>query len=316
MKSKDKNRKYYEQRRTELSKARDEDWKDLHIEEYAGAKYYPALEASDLLYDLISGDAPFYVCRIGETELRTLNLLKNEFYRLNSLRIATYHICVNAGFFPRSLKEINRFCDLYLQSMMDADYLGMMLWENEEFFMSQSSNLKGCFQSRVLDPLRLEPNRWLQALSGKKVLVVSPFVDSIKSQYERRDLIFSKDSLILGDFDLKNVKAVQSIGGHGAEGFSTWFDALEYLKKQVDEEDYDIALLGCGSYGMPLSSYIKRRGKKAIYMGGSLQLLFGILGKRWETEEYAKKFFNEYWVRPGEEECPTGLESVEGGCYW
>jgi hypothetical protein len=57
-------------------------------------------------------------------------------------------------------------------------------------------------------------------------------------------------------------------------------------------------------------------GKQAIYMGGSLQLIFGIMGKRWENQEYVTKHVNEYWVRPSEKERPKQSNIVEGGCYW
>ena len=121
------------------------------------------------------------------------------------------------------------------------------------------------------------------------------------------------------------LKAVQSIGG--TEKFSTWFDALDYMKQQIDGIDFDIALIGCGAYGMPLAAHIKRSGKQAIHFGGSLQLLFGIRGKRWETSEYGKTYFtdgigkypslvNNYWIRPYETSKFKGAEKVEGGCYW
>ena len=50
------------------------------------------------------------------------------------------------------------------------------------------------------------------------------------------------------------------------------------MKSQMDQTDYDIALIGCGAYGFPLAAHAKRMGKQAIHMGGSLQLLFGIRG--------------------------------------
>ncbi len=313
---KSKNKRYYGERRLVLAEARKKDWQNLHIDEYAGAKYYTAPEGSKLLYDLILGDEPFYVCRIGETELRTMNLFRSEWYRLNKMRYASYEICINAGFFPRKLFDIRKYCDIYYESMMNADYLGMMLWDNEEFYMSQSTNLKGCFQAGVMDALKIDRNPWLQALKGMDVLVISPFTETIKRQYDRRDKIFSKEDAVLTDFNLKTFKSVQSIGGKGTDGFSNWFEAFESMKEQIDAIDFDIALLSCGSYGMPLSSYLRKKGKKVLYVGGCLQLMFGILGKRWEIEEYAMKHVNEYWVRPDESERPKNLESVEGGCYW
>jgi hypothetical protein len=144
---------------------------------------------------------------------------------------------------------------------------------------------------------------------------VHPFAESINSQYSKRDKLF-KDDDFLPEFDLKTIKAVQSIGGAGALGYKTWFDALENMKFQVSEMDFDIALLGCGAYGLPLASYIKDIGKQAIYVGGALQLMFGIVGRRWENSDCVKKYINEYWVRPSEHEKPQGSSKVEDGCYW
>ena len=46
--------------------------------------------------------------------------------------------------------------------------------------------------------------------------------------------------------------------------------------------DFDIALLGCGCYGHPLCDFIRNElNKSAIYIGGGLQLLFGVMGGRW-----------------------------------
>ena len=45
--------------------------------------------------------------------------------------------------------------------------------------------------------------------------------------------------------------------------------------------NFDIALLGCGGYGLPLCHFIKTKlNKSAIYIGGGLQLLFGVFGGR------------------------------------
>ena len=86
------------------------------------------------------------------------------------------------------------------------------------------------------------------------------------------------------------LKAVQTAGGNQTE-FKDWFEALEYMEQEIDKIDYDIVLLGCGAYGFPLAAHCKRMGKQAIHLGGVLQLLFGIKGKRWETvSEYQDQF--------------------------
>ena len=99
------------------------------------------------------------------------------------------------------------------------------------------------------------------------------------------------------------------------------------MEQEIDKEDYDVALIGCGAYGFPLGAYVKRQGKKAVHLGGALQLLFGIRGKRWEDPNYGvqawgipygsySNLMNEFWIRPGKNMKPQGANVVEGGCYW
>lgn len=90
----------------------------------------------------------------------------------------------------------------------------------------------------------------------------------------------------------------------------------QYMKKEIDKVDYDICLIGCGAYGFPLAAHVKRTGKKAIHLGGGLQLLFGIRGKRWDMRDEYKSLMNEYWIRPSEDETPVVAKKVEGACYW
>ncbi len=61
-----------------------------------------------------------------------------------------------------------------------------------------------------------------------------------------------------------------------------------------------------------LAAFIKRMGRKAIHIEGTLQLNFGIKGKRWEHYP----LYNEFWITPYINEKPKNLENVEGGCYW
>lgn len=152
-------------------------------------------------------------------------------------------------------------------------------------------------------------------LENKKVLVISPFTDTIKKQYEKRMLLFD-DVTILPQFsELITLKAVQSI--HDAVDdlpFATWFEALNYMKDEIKKVDFDVAIIGCGAYGIFLADFCKSLGKKAIHLGGATQLLFGIIGRRWETEYNIT--INEHWTRPDKNEKPKGYEKVEGGCYW
>lgn len=310
-----KNDEYYNLRQINIVEQRNKNVREIGISEYAGKPFLEMDEAERKMSDLIKSDEPFLVARIGETEMRTISEYQSHRWLKKSCRIASYCICNNAGFFPNNPFAINKFCKFYLNSIYDIDYLALFAWPSEEKYLEKSQKLKGSFVSRVVDVLQCD-YKWSRALKGKRVLVVSPFEESIKKQYLKKDLIMKKAGDVLPDFELLTYKAVQSIGGKGAEGYKSWFEALSYMEQEIGKMDFDIALLGCGAYGVPLGAYIKALGKQAIVIGGCLQLMFGINGKRWSNDKVITDIVNEYWVYPSDEERPVRADEVEGGCYW
>lgn len=121
---------------------------------------------------------------------------------------------------------------------------------------------------------------------------------------------------ILPEFELITYKAIQTIAGNNTEKYEDWFQALSIMIEDIKKIDFDIAIIGCGAYGFPLAAECKRMGKKAIHLGGQTQVVFGILGKRYDNSTGLKPYINEYWVRPSDEERPANYQNVEGGCYW
>ena len=157
-------------------------------------------------------------------------------------------------------------------------------------------------------------NPWTKVLRGKRVLVVHPFSIEIEEQYKKRTLLW-ENSDVLPDFELITYKAIQSIQ-YNEMLLKDWFEALEKMEKDISKIDFDIAIIGCGAYGMPLASYVKNLGKQAIHLAGWVQILFGIIGKRWEDIPEVSKFFNEYWIRPYPTSVPKNSNKIENGCYW
>lgn len=219
-----------------------------------------------------------------------------------------------AGFFPATEENLIRYCELSLSDASELDVLGSWL-PNEHYVDAYSPNCTKV-RLRYLEPdysVTDASNEWTQVLEGKRVLVIHPFVETIKKQYAKRHLLFKAPNL-LPDFQLLTIKAVQSLGGQCE--YASWFDALKHMEDEMDRCDYDIAIIGCGAYGFNLAAHAKRTGHKAIHLGGASQLLFGIIGKRWEEKEYYKDIINEHWCRPDESERPSTANSVEGACYW
>lgn len=301
------------------------DWHDYSRIEYMGQ------QANDFIRkSIIESKDGLLIAKFGTIELNSICCCKRRRAGLKKSDYIDYfrgkgtlfpkdaleYLYNNAGFFPKSLELQEKFTDLVLNDIKDIDILGSYV--DQETYLS--SELMHCSKIDIYGycaPFAWV-NPWTEVLKDKKVLIVHPFTESIKNQYKNREKLFN-DTKVLPQFkELILIKAVQSIAGNGEKtGFKNWFDALEYMENEVDKHDYDIALIGCGAYGMSLAAHCKRKGKIAIHMASWIQMLFGIYGQRWliDQPEFAH-LINEYWVRPLESEKPENVQKVENGAYW
>lgn len=281
---------------------------------YAGKSMMTPDEINEYISKLILSKMPFCVGRIGATEQFCFNCF--EFKRLKNQKKAIEQLCHWSGFFPEEVEKGIDFSQLMRQSYKDIDVLGVWNLPAEDYcinkYMSEDIRLT---YITSLQPWR-SINAWSKALKGKTVLVIHPFEQSIQQQYcNNRKQIFSGTD-ILPEFQLKTLKAVQTIAGVKDLRFNTWFDALDYQTTEIERIEFDIAILGCGAYGLPLACRIKNMGKQAIHLGGVTQLLFGIMGERWVEEPCINQFVNQYWIRPSLNEQVPNTDIVEGSCYW
>ena len=125
------------------------------------------------------------------------------------------------------------------------------------------------------------------------VLIIHPFEESIRSQ-SRADA-GSGPTRMLPDFaELKTVKVPICGGRHPHRDF---LETLEVLQQAVEAAHFDVALMGCGGYGLPLAAYIRGNlSRSAIYVGSGTQLMFGIWGSRWVGRPDVKAIANEFWA--------------------
>jgi hypothetical protein len=291
-------------------------------------KMFPQKQyANELIYEALMTDKPVMIARLGMVELSCLiNFIGVHEKRFKSAKgfvkgqtppwwwnsSIILQMQSNAGFFPGTIEKIEQFSRLIIGDMPKVDILGS--WLKEEAFFQKELSQASKVMLEDLEPF-FTPNPWTKALKGKKVLVVHPFAETIVQQYLRHEKLF--DNGLLPEFQLLTIKAVQSIAGEKT-AFGDWFEALDWMKSEIEKVDFDICILGCGAYGFPLAAHVKAMGKKAVHLGGVTQLLFGIKGKRWE--EYVvypyTNLYNENWIRPGENEKPKNAQIVEGACYW
>jgi len=268
-------------------------------------------QGNNLIKSWIGNNRIFSVSRIGGGESAVSYEMdkhkKISDVYLNSLKN-------NAGFYG---EEIDYFVEEYIKGISCADLQvvwdmqGLLKFQDYLFEKYSKNSIK--IHHECVVPFFFD-SPWSESLENKKVLVIHPFRKTIIDQYSKRKKLFKAN--VLPDFELKVVAPPQSIAGN--KPHSSWKESLEITKEKINEEDFDIALLGCGSYGLPLVNHIKTNmNKTAIYIGGALQLLFGIKGRRWDDNvSKVNELYNDYWVRPSKEETPANYNLVEGGTYW
>lgn len=283
--------------------------------EYAGKKVLTQADFNAQVYDLLQTDQPFMVSRFGSNEI--MNMIEHLAVKygvkkhMNPRLVSQLNI--NAGVFPAGEEMAGRFAEYMLQYLPEIDFLGAWFRNMEDYILTYYAKEAKPVRLKYLEPYTSE-TPWSKGLAGKKVLVIHPFENTIRKQYEKKDLLFENPD-VLPDFELLTLKAVQSIGNE-SNGFVDWFEALDFMYDEALKRDFDVAILGCGAYGLPLAARLKQAGKQVIHLGGSVQILFGIKGNRWDNDPSTNYLYNEHWCRPMKEDTPPKANLVENSCYW
>lgn len=256
--------------------------------------------------------------RNGSTELELMiDLHKHWLY--NALKY-------NAGVYPLSSeRQLIQWQTLSIDATKVSDVLATGWYtplKNAEQDALSQWNFQGYqIPLRSLEPYYVDPeNQWIQLLSGYRVAVVSSFCQIMQSQVEKLDKVWPS-KLMPNDIDWTWVQTgyspeVAKGRNEWPSQVKSWSHAVDYVVSEVVSQGARFALIGCGGLGMPIAKALKERGVIAIVLGGAIQVLFGIKGKRWKSHDVISTFWNDAWVWPSESETPVNAKSIEGGCYW
>lgn len=178
------------------------------------------------------------------------------------------------------------------------------------------------FPARALEPYYafLEPAdtwSWMPALKGKRILVIHPFQATIQAQLPHLPTLFEGHPEWLEGCTIQVIKPpVTLAGNHENKDWQDHYQAF-IADLQTSVQEFDVALVAAGGYGMLIADEIyTRMNKSVIYVGGALQLFFGIIGKRWFDQPDVMKLVTDDWVRPAASDKPPQAVRVEKGCYW
>ena len=227
--------------------------------------------------------------------------------------------------------DLMSYVKLYSESCKNASLLAV--WSGGMY--KQAENFYNLLNKIIPDQKRicaqaLEPFYFMQEdeykmneyFMNKKVLIISSHKQTIESQLPIHSEIFDR-SIFHETTEFYIYKPPQQNGGNHDN--NSWIYHYEIIKKEIskisEKFDFDIALVSCGGFGMIASNFIyKELNKNVMYIGGGLQLYFGIKGNRWTNHPVIPKMFNDKWCSVKEEDRPESLSKnprlCENSCYW
>lgn len=291
-------------------------------------------DTNDKIISLFESKIPFSVIRIGNMEGYFIDCYHEKDPPLDEFY---YWLTLTSGVYPHNeqyLKGI--WLSENLKAIDNADVLGFVdvsgEVEKNTYFRNLHCNDKysvyGVRNIEILDPgilldESLITNPWTKQLKGKRVLVVSSHINSIKHQITKLREIWGDKLDDIAGFELVDV--IRSpfhpqMDDRQYPNCYSWDQTLHYMNNLVDSYDYDVLLVGAAAYSPALANHAKEQGKIGITICGAIQLYFGILGSRWFQDYYSKwrSLFNDSWIYPLKEDLPKNIEVFNRfeGAYW
>lgn len=293
----------------------------------------PLATRRELILDIksaLTSGSPLGVSRAGVSEQFWMYypLLLEKREPQTKLRAFERFLCSHgyksAGIFPPDPQFYLKFNERYIRDVRDLDYFGMLL----EPVMGVEIIRHYGFRNRIIYFKDLIPDRsvpadparcYLQHFQGKRLLIVCPFAELLRQRATKKtfDGVWSR----IGKkwFYPQSVDALEFPYGFLPEThakYGTALNLVDAIIKEMGQRSFDVALVAAAGLSIPLVAAAKRMGKVAISLGGDLQVLFGVRGKRWKNKERWKRdYFNSWWIDMPEERKPK----ITGFCqdsYW
>lgn len=281
------------------------------------------ISANRMLSSRIRSGRPFALGRLGSVEAQLIGLIENNSQvSLRNRKLAW----VNAGIAYPTTSQLKDFSRQYCSSLMQLELIARWpesIIPNQEYLWRKYSMPNAeAVPLRILDPVQSCSSGvsvseiWTQELAGKNVLVISPFANTIAAQYAKHDDLHQLP--ILPKFTLETLVPPVTNGATFWKGsYSNNLDQFRLeIQRQQSKFKAHIALVSAGAYGLPIMEELKTYGITSIYMGGSLQILFGIMGNRWREIDSILTMVTPSWVMTPKENRPFGYRLIENGSYW
>lgn len=283
-----------------------------HFHPHFFFKKYPVLQLKNTFnIDNFNFDDKFLITRLGYNGSETVVTYLYSVGQLDKLFMHDHWghrwsgaISNNAGIYPYDKYHMGEFAKRYLKAIINSTFIKFFpINFLPEYHLI---TLNGNYNTDI----PINRTNWFNKLKGKRLLIISSFVDTMKKQWESGRVLKANNAKPI-DLTIKYIKMPYSICGERPH--QNWLQTFDSVCDQIKDVEFDIALVSAGGYGLPICNYVyEELGKSAIYVGGDLQTYFCIKGKRWND----RKIYNKFWINCSDSEKPKNLTKVEGGCYW
>lgn len=274
---------------------------------------------------------PFAAARIGHSEEHWMYypiLLSGE---TNTTKIRVFERYLRfygfsqAGIFPPEPSFYLEYNNYYVESVRNLDNLGLIL----DPVMTPEIIRFYSLTNRLIYYMDLIPDRsipsnqnncYLQYFEGKKILIVCPFADLLKERATKEifEGVWSKTGKKW--FYPKSIDSLEFPYGFARETHRKYSNALSLFKhiaNVMERKDFDVALIAAAGLTIPIAAHVKLLGKIGISFGGDLQIIFGVIGKRWREQKlWRKEYFNNCWIDMPEKYWPKKSKICDSGAYW
>jgi len=274
------------------------------------------------LQTVISQPAPFFIGRLSGNETRLCGHALSNTVISNDL---FSNMLYGAGIQFKSKEDLIEYVKIYNKSVQHSTLLGV--WDGGMYmqakayydFTEKAMPAMKRICAHAVEPFYFmdHPEYMFDTLfENKKVLIITSHKKTTEAQIASGNVKKAFKKPIFHDTTQFAVykPAQQNAGSHDQNSWKIHFETMKLDIVEIKKEfDFDIALVSAGGFGMILCDFIYTElNTSTMYVGGALQLFFGIRGKRWATSPY----INDSWTEVDPQDKPANVGLCEGGCYW
>lgn len=236
-----------------------------------------------------------------------------------------FHACQQIGVFPSTNEYLDSTVQGFAESVKNMDFLAV---HDSPLVPGISRELD--LNAGLLSFSDIEPNKdtpynsldcYLPSFRDKRILIVTTPADLLVSRANKETFESTWQKIDMPWFQPQSVEALPFVSLFDIDinnVYSTSLEVFKDISHEISKRDFDIALIAAGSLGIPLAHHVKNLGKVGLSLGGHLQVIFGVQGKRWrENPHWQQAYWNESWIDMPRELIPRGTAwRADDGAYW